>query len=117
MTPFHITFYFLNNQRKIDDLEKSFRAIYDQLDLYEKQHSSTIKNYLKSWEEELDELKKRYKKSEKRAQEKYDETIGDNDPEDQGNREDSGPQGIAVNIQLLSGFFSLCKSNRNVLYK
>lgn len=85
MTPFHITFYFLNNQRKIDELEKSFRAIYDQLELYENQHSSTIKNYLKSWEEELDDLKKRYKKSEKRAQEKYDETIGDNDPEDQDN--------------------------------
>jgi hypothetical protein len=85
MTPFHTTFYFLNNQRKIDLLEKSFTAIADQLELYEKQHSSTIKNYLKSWQEELDGLTARYKKSEKRAQEKYDETIGDNDSENQDN--------------------------------
>lgn len=83
MTPFYITFYFLNNQRKIDNLEKSFIEINDQLELYENQHSSTIKNYLKSWQEELNKLTERYKKAEKKAQEKYDETIGTNDPEDQ----------------------------------
>lgn len=85
MTPFYITFYFLNNQRKIDNLEKSFIEINDQLELYEKHHSSTIKNYLKSWQEELDTLTEQYKKVEKRAQVKYDETIGTNDPEDQDN--------------------------------
>jgi len=85
MTPFHITFYFLNNQRNIDNLEKSFIEINNQLELYEKHHSSTLKNYLKSWQEELDVLKERYKKAEKRAQEKYDETIGTNDPKNEDN--------------------------------
>ena len=85
MTPFHITFYFLNNQRKVDDLEKSFRAIYDQIELYENQHSSTIKNYLKNWQEEINDLTERYKKSEKNALKKYDETIGDSDPNNQDN--------------------------------
>lgn len=85
MTPFQITFYFLNNQRKIEQLEKSFLAISEQLELFEKQHSSTIKNYLKSWQEELDTLTERYKKSEKRAQQRYDETIGDSDPNNQNN--------------------------------
>ena len=85
MTPFQIPFYFLNNQRNIDELEKSFIAIYDQLELYEKQHLSTIKNYLKSWQEELDSLNERYKKSEKRAEEKYNETIGESNPENQDN--------------------------------
>lgn len=85
MTPFQITFYFLNNQREIEHLEKSFIAINDQLELFEKQHSSTIKNYLKSWQEELDDLTERYKKSEKRAQQEYDETIGDSDPNDENN--------------------------------
>lgn len=85
MTPFQITLHFLNNQRKIEQLEKSFIAIDEQLELFEKQHSSTIKNYLKSWQEELDALTERYKKSEKSAQQKYDETIGDSDPKDQNN--------------------------------
>lgn len=85
MTPFQITFHFLNNQRKIEQLEKSFIAIDEQLELFEKQHSSTIKNYLKSWQEELDALTERYKKSEKSTQQKYDETIGDSDPNDQNN--------------------------------
>lgn len=85
MTPFQITFYFLNHQREIELLEKSFIAIGEQLELFEKQHSSTIKNYLKSWQEELDDLTKRYKKSEKRAQQIYDETIGDDDPNDENN--------------------------------
>jgi hypothetical protein len=83
MTSFQITFYFLNNQRKVEQLEKSFIAINDQLELFEKQHSSTIKNYLKSWQEELDDLTERYKKSEKSAQQKYDETIGDSGPNNQ----------------------------------
>jgi hypothetical protein len=85
MTSFQITFYFLNNQRKVEQLEKSFIAINDQLELFEKQHSSTIKNYLKSWQEELDDLTERYKKSEKSAQQKYDETIGDSGPNNQDN--------------------------------
>lgn len=85
MTPFHVTFYFLNNQREIDNLEKSFIVINNQLELYEKHHSSTIENYLKSWQEELDALTERYKKAEKRAQVKFDETIGTNDSENQDN--------------------------------
>jgi len=85
MTQFQITFYFLNHQRQVEQLEKSFIAIGEQLELFEKQHSSTIKNYLKSWQEELDDLTERYKKSEKNAQQIYDETIGDSDPNDQNN--------------------------------
>jgi hypothetical protein len=85
MTPFQITFYYLNNQRKIEQLEKSFIVINEQLGLFENQHTSTIKNYLKNWEDELDKLTERYKKSEKSAQEKYDETIGDSDPSDENN--------------------------------
>lgn len=85
MTPFQITFYYLNNQRKIEQLEKSFIVINEQLELFENQHSSTIKNYLKNWKEELDNLTERYKKLEKSSQEKYDETIGDNDPSDENN--------------------------------
>jgi archaellum component FlaC len=85
MTPFQITFYYLNNQRKIEQLEKSFTLINQQLELFENQHSSTIKNYLKNWQEELNNLTERYKKLEKSAQEKYDETIGDNDPSDEIN--------------------------------
>ena len=85
MTPFQVTFHYINNERKIEILEKSFLDIKDQLDLYEKQHSNTINSYLKSRQEELDTLEKRYLKVEKEAQKRYDETIGTENPEDENN--------------------------------
>lgn len=85
MTPFQITFHYLNNERKIENLEKSFSDVKNQLDLYEKQHSNTIKSYLKSRKEELDTLRERYAKTEKEAQKRYEEALGTENPDDQDN--------------------------------
>ena len=85
MTPFQVTFHYINNKREIEVLEKSFLDIKNQLDLYEKQHSNTIKSYLKSRQEELDALEKRYVKVEKEAQKRYDEALGTENPDDQNN--------------------------------
>lgn len=85
MTPFQVTFHYINNDRKIEILEKSFLDIKNQLDLYERQHSNTIKSYLKSRKEELDALEERYIKVEKEAQKKYEEALGTENPNDQNN--------------------------------
>lgn len=83
MTPFQITFYYINHKREIDLLEKSFLKIKDQLELYEKQYSITLNSYLKSWQEELDKLQTTFSKVEKNAQERYDEALGNSDVENQ----------------------------------
>lgn len=85
MTPFQATFYYINNKRKIEKIENSFLLIKDQLNLYEKQVSNTIKSYLRNKEDELEELEKRYIKLEKGAQKIYDETLGVDNPDDKNN--------------------------------
>lgn len=85
MTPFQIAFYYINNERKIEILEKAFLDIKDQLDLYEKQHTNTINSYLKSRQEELDLLEKRYSKLENESQKRYDENLSTENPNDEFN--------------------------------
>lgn len=85
MTEFAVTLYYINNERKIEILEKSFLDIKEQIALYEKQHSNTINSYLKNRQEELDNLEKRYLKVEEDAQKRYVETLGTENPEDQNN--------------------------------
>ncbi|ADV50545.1 hypothetical protein Celal_3287 [Cellulophaga algicola DSM 14237] len=85
MTTFQVTFHYINNERKIEILEKSFLDIKNQLDLYEKQHLNTINSYLKNKQEELKSLNTRYITVEKEAQKRYDETLGAENPEDQNN--------------------------------
>ena len=85
MTPFQISFHYINNERKIEILEKSFLDIKDQLALYEKQHLNTINSYLKSRQEELDLLEKRYSKLENESQKRYDENLSTENPEDEYN--------------------------------
>ena len=85
MTPFQITFHYINHEREIETLEKSFLDINEQIDIYEKQFSNTINSYLKNRQEELDALEKRYVKIEQNAQKRYDEAIGTENPDDQNN--------------------------------
>jgi hypothetical protein len=85
MTPFQITFHYINHERELDVLENAFLKIKDQLELYEKQHSITLSSYLKSWQEELDTLQKTFEKVEQKAQERYKKALGTENPENQDN--------------------------------
>ena len=85
MTTFQITLHYINNERKVETLEKSFLDIKNQLDLYEKQHLNTINSYLKNKREELKSLNTRYLTVEKEAQKRYDETLGAENTEDHNN--------------------------------
>jgi hypothetical protein len=85
MTPFQIIFHYINNKREIEALEKSFLDINEQIDLYEKQFLNTINSYLKSRQQELEELEKRYVKIEENAQKRYDEALGTENTDDQNN--------------------------------
>ena len=59
--------------------------IRDQLDLYENQHTDTIRSYLKNWQEEIAALEKRYEKTEKDAEERYNKALGTENFKDQDN--------------------------------
>lgn len=85
MTNLQVTLHYINNERKIEILEKSFLDIKEQIELYEKQHSNTINAYLKNRQDEQDALEKRYVEIEDEAQKRYEEALGTENPEDQNN--------------------------------
>ena len=114
MTSFQSTFYHISNTKQSNAFEVSFEEFKKQLKLYERQFSLTLNSYLKEWNSEALELKKRYEEEKNIAKKVYEDIMrGDDGKEDYAHDYAMN----ASNLEYIDHYFYEENEKINIKYK